>query len=815
VALTPVGRTLARLPVDPRLGRMIIEADRNDCLHEVLVISAALSIPDPRQRPTDARAEADARHARFADDESDFITWLNLWDHLREQRDERSSNQFRKLCRAEFLHYLRVREWQDLYGQLRRVAADLGMRRTDTPAEPAAVHLSLLAGLLSHVGLRDGDRRDYLGARGARFAIQPGSVLFKQSPRWVMAAELVETSRLWARTVARIKPEWAERLGDHLVTRTYSEPHWEAGRGGVVAYEQVSLYGVPLVTSRRVDYGAIDPEVSRDLFIRHALVEGDWRTHHRFWQRNQRRLADVERLEDKLRRRDVLVDDETLFAFYDERIGAEVVSARHFDTWWTQASRQRPDLLDLPRDLLVGDGASGIDVDHYPDRWDAGGVSLKLSYRFDPGTATDGVVVHVPLEVLNRLRPEGFEWQVPGLRRELVVELLRTLPKDLRRRLVPIPDTAAAVLARLTPSDGALLPALERDLDRAMGVTVPREAWQPERLAEHLRMTFQVEDAAGRIVDTDTSLPALQQRLATRVQASLTLASGIERRGAVRWEFGTLPRTFTQERDGQVLTGFPALVDEGDSVAVRVLGNATEQRNAMWSGTRRLLLLNAGSPVAQVHRRLDNATKLALAANPHGSVTALLDDALTCALDVLLIRHGGPVWDGDAFAALLRAVRGDLVDTLMEVLAAVAPILVAAADVDARLDALDAPALQPAVADMRTQLRGLVHPGFVTAKSLRRLPDVARYVQAMRRRLDTLARDPARDRSRMERVAQVQQAHLQSLRRLPAGRRAQAEVREIPWMIEELRVSEFAQSLGTAYRISPQRVLRAIDDLGA
>jgi ATP-dependent helicase HrpA len=442
-------------------------------------------------------------------------------------------------------------------------------------------------------------------------------------------------------------------------------------------------------------------------------------------------------------------------------------------------------------------------------------VSLKLSYRFDPGTATDGVVVHVPLEVLNRLRPEGFEWQVPGLRRELVVELLRTLPKDLRRRLVPIPDTAAAVLARLTPSDGALLPALERDLDRAMGVTVPREAWQPERLAEHLRMTFQVEDAAGRIVDTDTSLPALQQRLATRVQASLTLASGIERRGAVRWEFGTLPRTFTQERDGQVLTGFPALVDEGDSVAVRVLGNATEQRNAMWSGTRRLLLLNAGSPVAQVHRRLDNATKLALAANPHGSVTALLDDALTCALDVLLIRHGGPVWDGDAFAALLRAVRGDLVDTLMEVLAAVAPILVAAADVDARLDALDAPALQPAVADMRTQLRGLVHPGFVTAKSLRRLPDVARYVQAMRRRLDTLARDPARDRSRMERVAQVQQAHLQSLRRLPAGRRAQAEVREIPWMIEELRVSEFAQSLGTAYRISPQRVLRAIDDLGA
>jgi len=824
-SLTPVGRTLARLPIDPRLGRMIIEADRNGCLHEVLVIGAALSIPDPRQRPTDAQQAADALHARFADEESDFITWLNLWNHLREQRDERSSNQFRKMCRAEYLHYLRVREWQDLYGQLRRVAADLGMRRTDTPTEPASVHQSVLAGLLSHVGVRDGERHEYLGARGARFGIQPGSVLFKQSPRWVMAAELVETSRLWGRTVARIKPEWAERLGGHLVTRTYSEPHWEARRGGVVAYEKVSLYGIPLVTSRKVDYGAIDPEVSRDLFLRHALVEGDWRTHHAFWQRNQLRLADVETLEDKIRRRDVLVDDETVFAFYDERVGAEVVSTRHFDTWWKRTSRQQPDLLDLPWDLLLGAAGPGAvangaelyeaAVSRFPDHWVAGDVTLKLSYRFEPGTATDGVLVHVPLEVLNRLRPEGFDWQVPGLRRELVIELLRTLPKDVRRRLVPIPDTADAVLARLTPFDGSLLHALERDLQANLGVTLPREAWQPERLPDHLRMTFQVEDAAGSIVAEDTDLTALQQRLATRVQASLTLASGIERRGAVTWEFGTLPQTFTQQRDGHAVKGFPALVDEGDSVAVRVLGSAAEQRNAMWAGTRRLLLLNAGSPVAQVHRRLDNATKLALAGNPHGSVSALLDDAVTCALDVLLIRNGGPVWDGDAFAALLRAVRGDLVDTLMGILADVAPILVAAADVDARLSAIDAPDLQPAVADLRTQLRGLVHPGFVTAKSARRLPDVARYVHSMQRRLDTLARDPARDRRRMERVAEVQQAYLRAFQQLPPSRRGEPEVRQIPWMIEELRVSEFAQALGTAYRISPERVLRAIDDIGA
>ena len=813
--LTAIGRTLARLPIDPRLGRMIIEADRAGCLDEVLVIAAAMSIPDPRQRPIDAQQAADAQHARFADDDSDFLSYLNLWRYLHDERAKRSSNQFRKMCAAEYLHYLRVREWRDLYAQLWTVARELGMRRTATPAERDTIHYALLAGLLSHIGTKDGDRFEYRGARGARFAIQPGSVLFKQNPQWVMAGELVETSRLWARTVAPIKPEWAERLGSNLVTRTYSEPHWEAKRGGVVAFEKVTLYGVPLVASRKVDYGRIDPDQSRELFVRHALIDGEWRTSHAFWRENQRRLAEVEALEDKIRRRDVLVDDETLFNFYDERVGADVVSVRHFDSWWKKTSREQPDLLDLPHDLLFGDGQLGVHHDAFPDHWQQGELTLRLSYRFDPGTATDGVMVHVPLAMLSRVHPEDFDWQVPGLRQERVIELLRSLPKDLRRELVPIPDTARAVLSRITPSDGPLLAAVERDLQRQTGVRIPRDAWSVERLPAHLRPTFRVEDSDGRALGEDTDLAALQRRFARRLQAALTKASGIERDGLRAWTFGVLPRTFTAQRGGHTVEGFPALVDTGDSVAIRVFGSQREQQVSMWSGTRRLLALQVGSPVGQVHRRLHNATKLALATNPHGSVTALLDDAVTAAVDEVLIRHGGPVWDESAFATLLTEVRADLIDTLLAVLGDVADVLNAAAAVGAHLSDTSQPLLADAVADMRAQLAGLVHPGFVTATGARRLQDLTRYIKGIQRRLDALPRDPARDRAHLEQVASVLDTYRQVLADLPSSRRADPDVRDIAWMIEELRISEFAQTLGTAYRVSPQRVLRAIDDITA
>ncbi|MEO7194131.1 MAG: ATP-dependent RNA helicase HrpA, partial [Pseudonocardiaceae bacterium] len=498
MALTPVGRTLARLPLDPRLARMVVAGHHNGCLDEILVITAALSIQDPRERPADAEVAADAQHARFTSKDSDFLSVLALWRHLEERQRELSSTQFRKLCKAEFLHYLRVRQWQDLHGQLRRITRDLGMTANtesaaSRPAQPQQVHVSLLAGLLSHIGLFDPETRDYLGARSARFAIFRGSALFRKPPHWVMAAELVETSRLWGRIVARIEPQWIEPLAGHLVKRSYSEPHWERKRAAVVAYEKVTLYGIPIVAARKVNYAKIDPECSRELFLRHALVEGDWETRHAFFHANRALLDDVEELEQRARRRGILVDDEALFDFYDQRIPAEIVSGAHFDTWWRTASVTQPGLLDFERSMLVtGQGVSEAD---FPDSWRHGTLELELSYQFEPGAEADGVTVHVPLAVLNQLTAAPFTWQVPGLREELVVALLKSLPKPLRRRLVPVPDYAKALVARLTPYGEPLLDAVERELGQA-GVPVRRADWRLDQVPDHLTITFRVFDGA-------------------------------------------------------------------------------------------------------------------------------------------------------------------------------------------------------------------------------------------------------------------------------------------------------------------------------
>ncbi|HEX6919343.1 MAG TPA: ATP-dependent RNA helicase HrpA, partial [Actinomycetes bacterium] len=651
--LTPLGRRLAQLPVDPRLGRMVLEADRNGCVHEVIVIAAALSIQDPRERPAEHQQAADERHRRFADDRSDFLAYLNLWTYLREQQTALSSSAFRRLCKAEFLHYLRVREWQDLVGQLRQVARSLGITASDSTARDVdavaqQVHVSLLSGLLSHIGLWDPDKREYVGARGARFAPWPGSGLFKKPPRWVMAGELVETSRLWGRDLARIDPDWVEPLATHLVKRTYSEPHWSAKQGAVMAYEKVTLYGVPVVASRRVSYGRIDPELSRELFIRHALVQGEWRTHHRFFHANRALLEEVEELEHRARRRDILVGDEDLFEFYDRRVPADVVSARHFDAWWKRARRDQPDLLDFERSMLVRDEADAVRAADYPDTWTQDDLCLRLTYQFEPGADADGVTVHVPVQVLNRLRPDGFDWQVPGLRLDLVTAWIKSLPKALRRSLVPAPDTARTLLGHVTPYAGRepLLDAMGRELLRTTGVTVPHDAWDVTRVPDHLRVTFRVEDAEGALVGEGKDLDELRRRLAPATQEVVSRAAAdVERVGLTGWTIGHLPKTFETERDGQEVRGFPALVDEGDSVAVRVLGTEAEQRRAMWAGTRRLLLLTLPSPLKGVVGRLDNATKLALGHNPNGSVPALLADCVTCAADDLMARHGGPAWD--------------------------------------------------------------------------------------------------------------------------------------------------------------------------
>ncbi|RZS36557.1 ATP-dependent helicase HrpA [Herbihabitans rhizosphaerae] len=817
--LTPLGRKVSALPIDPRLARMVLEADRNGCAREVMVIAAALSIQDPRERPAEHQQAADQKHARFADPDSDLIGYLNLWRYLRERQKALSSNQFRKLCRTEFLNYLRVREWQDLVSQLRQVAAtvDVKVHSGQIAEEPDAVriHQSLLAGMLSHVGLKDTAGREYLGARNAKFVLWPGSTLARKQPRWVMAAELVETSRLWGRLAAKIDPEWIEPLAEHLVKRTYSEPHWEKKRGAVAAIERVTLFGLPVVANRKVNYGKIDPEVSRELFIRHALVEGEWETRHRFFHRNRELLDEIGELENRARRRDILVDEDTLFEFYDQRVGKEVVSARHFDTWWKKARGTQPELLTFDRSMLVNAAADEVGPEAYPDRWSTEGLALRLDYEFEPGADDDGVTLNVPIEVLNQVAGDGLAWHVPGLRRELVTALIRSLPKALRRNFVPVPEHAEKVLAQLGNRDvsGSVLDSVASALTDVTGIVVPTGEWRLDAVPEHLKVTYRIT-SGGKELAHGKDLGALKSKLAERSTTALSrVAQGIERTGLTVWTIGELPKTFERTIDGQLARGYPSLVDSGDTVAVRVLASEVEQRRRMWRGTRRLLLLNTPSPVKALISGLDQSAKLVLSRNPHGSIATLLDDVIDCATDALIAAAGGPAWDQRGFDRLLAVVRAGLVPTAQAVLRDAENVLGADAAARAKLSAVDRP--REAVADVRKQLDSLVYNGFVADTGAEQLPELLRYLQAARIRLDKVNRDAVRDVRWMADVHAVQRDYDDLRADLPERLLADDRFTKIRWMIEELRVSYFAQDLRTPYPVSVKRIHRAMDDLEA
>ncbi|WP_029117175.1 ATP-dependent RNA helicase HrpA [Mycobacterium sp. URHB0044] len=809
-AITDLGRRLARLPLDPRIGRMILQADTEGCVREVLVLAAALSIPDPRERPTDREDAARQKHARFADEHSDFVSFLNLWSYLREQRKERSGNAFRRMCRDEFLHYLRIREWQDLVGQLRSIAKDIGIVEAGDaePADPARVHAALTAGLLSHIGLREGETGEYAGARNSKFVLAPGSVLTKRPPRWIVVADLVETSRLYGRIAARIEPEAVERIAGDLVQRTYSEPHWGARRGEVMAFERVTLYGLPLVAQRRVGYARIDPVLARELFIRHALVEGDWQTRHHFLRDNARLREELEEMEERVRRRDLLVGDDEIYAFYDARVPADVVSARHFDAWWKKQRHRTPELLTFTRaDLLRTD----VDADR-PDRWQAGDLSLPITYRFEPGAEDDGITVHVPVEVLARLGGDEFAWHVPALREELITELIRSLPKDLRRNFVPAPDTARALLTTLDPGSEPLLQALQHELRRRTGILVPIDAFDLSKIPAHLRVTFAVESADGTEVARGKDLDALQDTLAAPVRQAVAgaVAGGLERSGLRAWpdDLDELPRVVESTRGGHTVRGYPALVDGGTAVDVRVFATQAEQGAAMRPGTRRLLRLSSPAPAKAVERALNPRTRLQLGVNPDGSLAALLDDCADAAVDLLAT---APAWTRTEFAALRDRVAAALVPTTLDVVGRVEKVLAAWNDVQVALPDKPPPAQADAVADVRTQLADLVPRGFVTATGVAHLADLARYLTAIGRRLERLPHGLAADRERMQRVHAVQDAYDDLVRALSPARAAADDVRDIARMIEELRVSLWAQQLGTPRPVSEQRIYRAID----
>ncbi len=836
--LTDTGRKLAQLPVDPRLARMVLEADKNGCVREVMVIAAALSIQDPRERPADKQTQADQQHARFRDETSDFLAYLNLWRYIREQQKERGSSSFRRMCKQEYLNFLRIREWQDIYTQLRTVAKQMGIHLNEDDAPADRIHISLLAGLLSHVGMKDvreskdagpgarkdGGRNEYLGARNAKFAIFPGSALFKKPPRFVMSAELVETSRLWARVNAKIEPEWVEPLAGHLLKRTYSEPHWEKDQAAVMAYEKVTLYGIPIVAQRKVNYGRIDPEVSRELFIRNALVEGDWRTHHKFFADNRKLLSEVEELEHRARRRDIVVDDETLFDFYDQRVPEHVVSGAHFDSWWKHKRHEQPDFLDFEREMLIRESAEAVTKTDYPDSWRQGQLKFRVTYQFEPGADADGVTVHIPLQVLNQVTDEGFDWQIPGLREELVTELIRSLPKPIRRNYVPAPNFAKRFLDTAVPLQEPLTTTMARELKRMVGVPFEADDFDWSKVPDHLRITFRIVDERRRKLAEDKDLEALRLRLKPKARKALSQAAAatasrqggesLERKGLTDWTIGALTRVFETRRAGQPVKAYPALVDDGDTVSVRLFDTEAEQAQAMWKGTRRLILRNIPvNPAKFASEKLTNAQKLALSANPHGSIQALFDDCAMAAADKLIGDFGGPAWDEESYRKLYDKVRAEIVDATVHTVAQVQQVLAAWQAAERRLKAVRSPALLPNLTDVRTQLDGLVKPGFVTEAGLRRLPDLMRYLIAADRRLQQMPTNVQRDTTRMEKVHEMQDEYAWLLEQMPQGRPVPQQVLDIRWMIEELRVSYFAHALGTAYPISDKRIVKAIDAL--
>ncbi|MCG9696467.1 ATP-dependent RNA helicase HrpA [Shewanella sp. Isolate11] len=825
--LTPLGRQLASIPVDPRLARMVIQANEYGCLHEVLVITAGLSIQDPRERPLDKKQAADEAHRRFNDKDSDFMAWVNLWDHIKTEQKAHSASQFRKRCKQEFLAYLRVREWQDLYAQLRQAVHDLKWKLNSEPADYELLHKSLLTGLLSHVGFKDKDN-EYVGARNRKFFVFPGSPLAKKGPKWVMAAELTETSRLFARCCAKIQPEWIEPLAAHLVKKNYLEPHFEAKQGSVVALENQQLYGLTIVNRRRVQYGPIEPVEAREIFIRSALADGELRTNEAFFVKNRKLLQDIEALEHKSRRRDILVDEQALYAFYEPRIPQGIYNAPKLLSWWKKEKRQNPDLLDFEREQLMKRSDEHISALDFPDYWHQGNLKLSLSYHFEPADSDDGVSVHIPVALLNQIDSAGFDWQVPGLREEKCIALIKSLPKTLRRNFVPAPDYAHACLQAMTSQQNTqskngknstnelnLLEAMCKQLLRMSGVRISADDFDVSQLTQHLLINFKVEDDKGKLIAQGRDLELLKGQLQGQVtQAIRNVAeTGIEQQALTAWSFGELPKQYEKRKGNFEVKAFPALVDDMSSVSIALFDDENEANRAHRNGVQRLLLLNIPSPVKHLQNSLPNKAKLAMYFNPFGQVQYLIDDILSAAVQQLLDEKGIDVRSEQAFEQAKDWVRQELNPTAAKLALQVEEILTLYQKVKKRLKGKISLDIAFAMSDIQTQLDKLVFKGFVEQSGWQRLSDLVRYIKAIDNRLDKLPVDPNRDRLHLHSITNVQQALDAQLAKVPRTSPTPDALLDARWMIEEYRVSCFAQVLGTAYPISEKRILNRINEV--
>ena len=855
--LTRLGRDLARLPLDPRLGRMVLAARDNHCLTEMMIIASALGAQDPRQRPPEQQQTADEAHRRMMfgpDEQSEFTAWLKLWAWYDEAMKHNSSRKLTQLCQKNFLSILRLREWRDIHGQLHTLAGELGWKFNTTPATYEQIHRALLTGLLGNIGCKSEEKGDYLGARGIRFVVHPGSYLQKKAGKWIVAAELAETSRLFARCVARVNPEWIEQIGEHLIKRSYSEPHWEKKAMQVVAFERTTLYGLTLQAKRRVHFGPLDPVASREIFIREGLVAGEidpaWISRWPFYRHNQKLIEEIEQLEHKQRRQDVLVDDALIEAFYDARIPADIVNGAGFDAWRREAEKASPKLLYLDRDDLMRHEAGGVTTDNFPPEIEISGARYDLSYHFAPGASDDGVTLTLPLAYLNRLSPEACEWLVPGLLRDKVLQLLKNLPQRYRSKLVPLPTFADAFIAaqadKRDPMKQGLLAALmhyilfERGLN-ARGWTLTPDAFAPESLPQHLHMNFRLVDAEGRQHDQSRSLSDLRARWAQEArqafsesaQAAVVAVQGQAVRpatesdvppsltaqtvGMTAWSFGELPELMELNVDGQTLFGYPALQDDGDSVSIRVFDSPDAAQMVHRQGLLRLFAIALQEPWKGFEKQLRKDIELGMRYMPLGDAADLAQQILWVALQQACLPEAVQDWprNADAFAEAARRGRERLGLLIQELSRLVRQILDEWTAVRKRLPT--AKIWPAAVADIEAHLARLITPYFVREIERVHLQHLPRYLKAHQVRLDRLkgGGTPAltRDQTALAEWNHLWQSYERRARELAKSGVQDERLNQFRWQLEELRVSLFAQELKTPLPVSVKRLEKAWQQL--
>lgn len=799
--LTPLGRQLARLPVDPRLARMILAADELHCLREVLIIVAALAAQDPRERPLDQQAAADAQHKKFRDERSDFLGFVKLWGFIQEQH--LSKAKFRKLCKAHFISYLRVREWQDIHRQLRAQVLAQGMKENQQSADYGAVHQALLTGLLSHIGFKDQDST-FKGARNRSFHVFPGSGLAAKPPKWLVAAELVETSRLFARTVAKIEPQWVEWAARHLIRREYFEPHWQPRSAQVGAFERLSLYGLVLVPKRRVNYGPINPRQAREIFIREALVEGRYRTQAKFFQYNRRLIDEVKALEAKARRRDILISDERRFDFYDERIAPYIYNGKAFEKWLRNPAHDNA--LRLDKSLLL-QHAFALPADDFPDFLTSAGMRFPLEYHFEPGEDQDGVTMTVPLHLLNQVSAQQIEWLVPGLLKEKIVALIKGLPKSARRHFVPAPEYAQACVESIAPFEGSLLEALERALRRITGIGVSRDAWQPDALPPYLQMRIRVVDVNDKTLAVSRDLIELQGQLAEQIRTHFEAVSAPlhECRRIMRWDFATLPEVVEVNHGGIAIRAYPALIDEGDSVSIQLRDTRTKAALATRAGLRRLCMLSSQDALNYLRKHLPRINEMCLQYQGIGSCEQLKADLLETVFDRVFVEGRPLPRDQAAFDERLANGRPQLMNVGNRLCATVAEILENYHPLRRRLTGALPLAWAQAVNDIKAQLQQLVFPGFVRHTPEAWLIHIPRFLKAIAMRLEKLQHAPSKDAQLQEQL-QPWWAKCTEAFDSADGDPLNEAFMTYRWMVEEFRVSLFAQMLGTSLPVSAKRL---------